>query len=358
MVAGASVWGGPAYLRSWEMTRAALEGLAGRMHHHPVILDDTRRNAKPEDVGLIVYDIVSGQGRARGTPSGTRRTETFRSLLISSGESPLRDMLQSGGLPARVIHVPGNPLGAKTPENGALASLLRSTCEDHYGHVGEAVMTWLQGAELWQMDGLRRYFAMQVAHFAEVARLADVRSEVLSRQVQKVAVLQTAGAMAERALGKTPMVRWITDSEFVQIARASSVADRSIMALREVMEWVTSTPARVYHADRKSGHIDPQSGYIAHKSDAQKAMTLFPGPVKRYLTEAGYASKEVITAWKEKGWLQRDGAYQVRMPDGFARGYRFTLAALVESGVVEDPDFRGPVQVPDSEADDGGDVPF
>ena len=87
----ASVWGRPAEsyptaMYSWDATKVWIERTSGFLHNLPLILDETKRARHPRIVRDVIYDFCQGQGRGRGAVDGTRHTESWRSILISSGE--------------------------------------------------------------------------------------------------------------------------------------------------------------------------------------------------------------------------------------------------------------------------------
>ena len=87
----ASVWGRPAEsyptaMYSWDATKVWIERTSGFLQNLPLVLDETKRARHPRIVRDVIYDFCQGQGRGRGSVEGTRHTDSWRSILISSGE--------------------------------------------------------------------------------------------------------------------------------------------------------------------------------------------------------------------------------------------------------------------------------
>lgn len=99
----ASVWGNPderspsAALTTWDSTRVHRERTAAILHTLPVIIDDTKRCSSPKDVAQAIYDVTSGRARGRGSLKGTQRSDTFVTVMITSGEAPATSFTQDAG---------------------------------------------------------------------------------------------------------------------------------------------------------------------------------------------------------------------------------------------------------------------
>ena len=108
---GASCWGQPSveggYLLSWDSTRVGIERAMSILHHLPVIVDDTSRIRNADDLRQVAFDVAAGRGRTRGTTTGLAPTGSWRTIMISSGESPCTSLSEAGGARARVLELWG-----------------------------------------------------------------------------------------------------------------------------------------------------------------------------------------------------------------------------------------------------------
>src|SRR4051794_18740252 len=99
----ASVWGKPderavdGALGTWDATTVWIERASAVLHGLPLILDDTKRAKNPKVIAEALYSVASGRGRGRGNPRSLAQTRTWRTVLLSTGESPATSFTQDGG---------------------------------------------------------------------------------------------------------------------------------------------------------------------------------------------------------------------------------------------------------------------
>ena len=146
----ASCWGNPresssGFFRTWKTTDTAIERTAQCLNGIPLILDDTKNAPRTEGkhknslplVTSILYMITSGVGKARGTFKGMDTNVSFRTIMMSSGESPSIDMTNDRGTRARTISIWGRPFGANSAEMNKFVSNLEIKFKENYGHAGK-----------------------------------------------------------------------------------------------------------------------------------------------------------------------------------------------------------------------------
>ncbi len=110
---GGSVWGCPdelaaeAVIHSWDSTQVWLERTASLLSGIPIILDDTKLARKPAVVADMLYLLANGRGRGRGNLQSLALGDSWRTVLISSGEAPATSFTQDGGTRTRVLEVRG-----------------------------------------------------------------------------------------------------------------------------------------------------------------------------------------------------------------------------------------------------------
>lgn len=98
--AAGSVWGGgkgqAGYVRGWQGSEAAHEGVAVTTNETLLALDEIGQ-ADPVSFGGIVYMLGNGGGKNRSDTSGKlKATNTFRTMLLSSGEKSVEEVLADG----------------------------------------------------------------------------------------------------------------------------------------------------------------------------------------------------------------------------------------------------------------------
>jgi uncharacterized protein (DUF927 family) len=96
----ASVWGrGDArgFLRTWRATANGLEGAAVLHNDLPLPLDELGV-AEAKDVGAVIYSLTGERGKDRAQRDGSlKETQTWRTLIISTGELTVADKIREDG---------------------------------------------------------------------------------------------------------------------------------------------------------------------------------------------------------------------------------------------------------------------
>ncbi len=89
--------GGDSCIRRWDSTANGLEAIAAKHHDIGLALDEI--GAKdPKDIRFVVYNLFSGRGKT--VMNSNRKlvaANRWRTLVLSSGEKPLREVLAEGG---------------------------------------------------------------------------------------------------------------------------------------------------------------------------------------------------------------------------------------------------------------------
>lgn len=145
--AAASVWGAPderasaAAIATWDATRTFFERASAVLGDMSLICDDTQRAKNDRMIAQTIYDVCSGRGRGRGSLEGLRAVDTFRTVLISSGERRLSDYSPDETARARVLECWGAIFNRTDAETGAVVTRISEAVRENYGHAGRA---WIQ----------------------------------------------------------------------------------------------------------------------------------------------------------------------------------------------------------------------
>jgi putative DNA primase/helicase len=330
----ASVWGSPderdgGLVRSWDNTRVWIERTAAFLGHLPLILDDTKRARKPEEVGRTLYDFANGIGRGRGSLDGTRDVGTWRSVLLSSGEAPATSFTQDGGTRARTICVWGSPFDGGGVDAALAVRAVTDAVRIHYGHAGRRVVRWL----LETPDAARRVQGAYQVHLAAWTREAG-GNPVASRAAQYVAGMAVAADVLHNELGvprprSEPLAR-----AWAAVLAGSEESDRPRDALRAVLSWAAQHQGRLSSRSTESG---PPGGLLgtwqSHASG--RRLALLPHALQDFLQQQGFDPEAVLRTWDDRGWLVRDGRHRtvkVQVGDDKARCTVITAAAIEDIG--------------------------
>ncbi|WP_300806979.1 DUF927 domain-containing protein [uncultured Desulfovibrio sp.] len=149
----ASVWGGPAHVRTWRATDNGLEGVAA-LHNDGLLILDEIGQVGGKVLAEAAYMLANGSGKTRaGKESSLRRSLSWRLLFLSSGEVGLADKLNESGLRSHAgqeVRLVGVPVASEDvtnlhglPDAAALSGSLKTLTAAHYGHAGRAFLDWL-----------------------------------------------------------------------------------------------------------------------------------------------------------------------------------------------------------------------
>jgi putative DNA primase/helicase len=311
----ASVWGRPEHMgdglmRTWDVSPAGLESLAEMSNCIPLILDDTKRASTRDPKGggsvvaSLIYQIATGQGRGRGRPDGMRRTSTWRTLLLSTGEAPATSFTQDAGARARVLSITGSPL----PDDSAtLVAQFTAGVLDNYGHAGPAVVRRLIATrENWPR--IRTRFAKRVAYWTKEAG----GTPVAARLAQTLALVEMGGDALHEILG-VPR----PDESPMRIALAaaklsSDDADRPTAALLATYSWAAQHSQDFWGRhlrDRDDTPRQPSRGWAGRwdQGSMWTEIAFHPETLDRVLRFNGFNPDDVLPRWQERGWFKPDG---------------------------------------------------
>ncbi|QTO19593.1 DUF927 domain-containing protein [Burkholderia seminalis] len=146
--AAVSVWGGPAFKRTWRATANGLEG-TGSLHSDTLLALDELGEIDPKSLYEAAYALINGTGKTRANRHGeARQASRWRVFLLSTGELTIAGRMSAGGIEAktgqelRILDVPvqgkfglfDNLRGRAT--GAALSDEVRNLAARHYGHAG------------------------------------------------------------------------------------------------------------------------------------------------------------------------------------------------------------------------------
>jgi len=146
---GGSVWGDPdersaaSVVGTWDATRVYIKRTSMVLRNLPLILDDTKRSKYPREIHKILYDFASGQDRGRGSLGGIRRSGTWRSVMLSTGEAPATSFTNDGGTRGRVLTLWGHPFGRADETTAPVVQRVNQSVFSNYGHAGPLLVQFL-----------------------------------------------------------------------------------------------------------------------------------------------------------------------------------------------------------------------
>lgn len=302
----ASPWGRPneqstrASIGTWDSSRVWIERAAVVQCDHPLILDDTKRKKRPEDISQTIYDVASGRGRGRGSVDGVRSTGTFRTVLISSGEAPITSFTRDGGTRARVLEFWGSPFGAATAEIGTVVTTVNEVVRENHGHAGPRFAEfvafhrarWPEWRESYRQ--LRRQYSERGDGNSVAMRMAD-----------HFALLQLMVHLAAEA-GCVP---WPADDLVAELwptlTAETSEADQAATALRYAWNWAVAN-RESFHGQRSGSQHPPHGGWAGRwNSGSNWEFVGFSEPrIEHVLRDFGFEPEPILRSWRDRGWLR------------------------------------------------------
>jgi uncharacterized protein (DUF927 family) len=349
-VAG-SCWGNPdekaaaSVLNTWDNTKVSIERTAMMLNGLPLLLDDTKlagtgsnKNWAASVVSHIIYLIVSGKGRGRGSAPGLRNRGSWRTILLSSGEQKATEFTQDGGSRARVISLWGAPFDVADNSTGQLVNEVNLAVRQNYGHAGPKLMKFIF-AHKDEWDRWQESYLQNQKEFAEKAG----SNEVAIRISDYFATLATAIPFIHKALPELrndPSVEnIITDLWNTAIAETTD-ADRPTAALRFVYNWAVTNQAKFYGANQTQEDVrEPHNGWAGvwrADSDNWDHIAFISNNIKGLLKEQGFDFDSILKIWLERGWLEKNEkrnsrVHQHRIGQQHAYCYRVTRKGISEA---------------------------
>ncbi|MEQ6390298.1 DUF927 domain-containing protein, partial [Bacillaceae bacterium S4-13-58] len=309
----ASVVGNPdeknsdSILGTWDVTQVWLERASGVMNSLPVILDDTKRAKNTKIVANILYTVASGRGRGRGNKKGISMTTTWRTVLISSGETPAISFTNDGGTRARVLEVRGLPFVNDDIKTRELVQNINIEVCQNYGHAFPLFVQWIQkNRDSWikwqeEYQELVKFFA------------TGIKNNVAGRLASYAAIIELTAEMVHRAFDDMGYpLPWkykkYMQIEWPNIAEEAKDPTGEEEALREIISWAASRETHFFgrHTTDFNGKpILPNGGWLGRwdKSQNWDSIAFYQSSLKNELEKGGYNAMEILGLWKEKGWL-------------------------------------------------------
>lgn len=315
----ASCWGNPdpnaadSLITSWDMTNVGFERRAAALSCLPMIVDDSKRarTYRGESVvPSIVYAITNGQGRARGSVKGMQATAYWRTVMLSTGESRLIDFDKSGGTPARVVTLWGNPFGGNNQMISETIRKLKAVLMRNFGLAGPAMVQWL-------LDNQDRWPELRQEYDTKWTELRDrmvkeaagktMDMSVMDRVAGNLAVLDVTAQVAHQALELPWVLEDVIGELIPVITPAAGAVDRELEALRAAISWASRNRAKFCYNEKHRREAEPNGGWLgfweAGSEDTWEFLAFYPGALRDFLHGQGFEPQAIIRQWHEAGWL-------------------------------------------------------
>ena len=291
-----SVWGNPTRLmKSFYGTTNGLERAAEYSNDFPLVINERQvmmGNNKQEALESLVYMLEGGHGKVRASKSGIRKTATWRTIAMASGEEPLSKESSIQGVRTRLIELNAYPV---LPEQAA--KMVYALDEEQHGTAGRAFI-----ARLLQ-EAPTGYAEILAARQALITRLREDYPEHFEPHIDNVATVciadlltgmwlfdeaadaaqQAAYDVAASVMGELPTRREISDTQ---------------RAWDFVEAWIVSNRQRFSDVGGERARLSPEYGFIR-----DGCINVYPMYLRAALDDEGFSSNKFLKEFAEMGLI-------------------------------------------------------
>lgn len=282
-----SVWGTEELINEFNASKVAIERKAGFLNSYPLFLDDSRK-ANEKLLQSIVYQFSGGRARGRGSLRGSQREQTWKNIMISTGEVSLVDYAsKAGGVAARIIKLVDQPF--ENVDNNYFTELYQAL-ENNYGSIG--------------LDFLNKWKPEKESLITEFHRSKDLYqkesegNEVLNRISLYYAAVHFTGQTLKKFYKLNVDLRVLLNL-FREIVKENQSVDKPKQLLEEILIDLDSNKKNAIYYEY------PPNNCKAIYNKGQ--LYLMPSYVNEFL---GIESPQVRREWRKKGIIYtftRDG---------------------------------------------------
>lgn len=338
----------------------AIQSYVSLFAHHTVAIDETKNwpdRLGPKGLSALVYQLMSGRGRDRGTTTVGKfqRTEEFKSIIITTSEYPLSSVTGDGGLRSRCVTLHGLPWKEQSPAMAATIADLLSKVSMNYGWAQRRMVEYLMGLTAAEKKELRERWKRNQERFTARALTLSPGNKVASRLAGYMATLELSWNLLQRW-----MMEWVgaanlpvdfeewttgTDDLWGRVLTAGASADRPLAALEFVLSLVALEPDK-FAAVGGTTEAQPIGGWLGVARTWQGSVVelgVVASRLKEVLKRADFDAEGVVKAWQLRGWLETDAKRldkKMMVAGVRTRCTVFTKAALMASSGEPMADIR------------------
>jgi len=287
-----SIWADPdPVIASFNNSPTSLERRASLFSDLPFGINEREvlGQQQKQDISPIIYMLAEGKGKGRGSKSGLQKLNTWRTVVLATGEGPLTSAASMDGFMNRLIEIDGGPLADNVP----LARYLYEFLPNCHGQAGIVFLQHLMEAQL--SDIVELYREAQ-------ARLKYNFPDRLDSHLDALACVTVADYLSgvwvfnkEPTIAKSESYHMIAEiaSKLIRQCEASE-SERAWLAF---MDWVGENSDKL--SNSYSSRIGTKDGVNIY---------LIRSVVDKFLSQYSSAQK-IIKDWAGQGKIRtwRDG---------------------------------------------------
>ena len=289
-----SVWGSPRRLmRSFLSTMNGIERAAEYSNDFPLGINEMQAaNARDRQafVEQLVYMIESGRGKGRASKTGIRRTASWRTIAIASGEEPLSDDSSMQGVKTRLIEINASPV---LPN--AFAHSLYASAEAHCGHAGKAFI-----ARLTRL-GEQGRASLTAARHALVQRLSEEYPEHFAPHIDNIATVALADMFASEWLFAENVEQAQREAYALAVQIMADMPTRADISDTErawefLMGWYQSNREHFEAEGKTTLPLSPIYGFRDYEY-----INIYPEPLRQAMKQAGFSPNKALKEFADHG---------------------------------------------------------
>ena len=291
-----TVWGNPTRLmKSFYGTTNGLERAAEYSNDFPLVINERQvmmGNNKQEALESLVYMLEGGHGKVRASKSGIRKTATWRTIAMASGEEPLSKESSIQGVKTRLIELNTYPV---LPEE--TAKLVYTIDEEQHGTAGRAFI------ERLLQDAGTEYAEILAARQALINRLRVECPDHFEPHIDNVATVAIADMLASMWLfGAAPEEAQQDTYDMAAVIMAELPTRREISDTQRAWDfveaWLLSNRQRFSDDYASRANLSPEYGFIR-----EGYYNIYPMYLRAALDSAGFASNKFLKEFAESGLI-------------------------------------------------------
>lgn len=276
----ASVWGTGDFVNEFNATKVSVERKAAFLNSFPLLMDDSRK-ADEKLLQSFVYTFSGGKSKGRGSINGSQREQTWRNIMLTTGEVSLNEYAsKAGGAAARIISLTDSPF---SNINHKFFTEIYESLEKNHGVVG--------------FEFLKKYLEKKDEYLPQFFRAKDhylnksQGNEVLTRLSLYYATVHFAGQLLRKLLNIDLDLKPL-DKLFDEVALANKAIDKPKELLEELLIKLDSSRRDIFY------NYPPNNIKALYKNDI---VCLMPSFLKEFL---GPEEKMIRKEWMDRGFTE------------------------------------------------------
>ena len=291
-----SAWGRPSkMMKSFYGTTNGIERAAEYSNDFPLVINEKQvmsGSNKQENLESLVYMLEGGHGKQRASRSGIRRTATWRTIAMASGEEPLSKDSSIQGVKTRLLEI-----NTSSVLENNLAKQVYGFTEENHGTAGPVFVKRLL------QDAQSQYHEIIEARNALVKRLSADYPENFSIHIDNIATTCIADYLvsiwlfgddphdAQQAaydLGVAVLDKMPTQQEISDVSRGWNYFST----------WMLSNKQR-FSTDMSYTKLVPEYGYVR-----EGFYNIYPSYVMDAMDAAGFSSTKLLREFADAGLIE------------------------------------------------------